>query len=42
MSLILKGANLEVKDNGPYEAQCELRVPISDFVITDVHQLDLK
>ena len=32
---------LEVKDDGPYQAQGQLGVSISDVIISDVDQFDL-
>lgn len=33
--------HLEVQDDGPYEAERELRVAVHDVLGPDVHQLDL-
>ena len=33
---------LEVKDDGPYQTQGQLRVPIGNVIIPDVDQFDLK
>lgn len=33
--------DLEVKDDGPYETQCQLWVSVGNIIIPDIHQLDL-
>lgn len=32
---------LEVEDDGPYQAEGQLRVPVDDVLAADVNQLDL-
>lgn len=34
--------DLEVEDDGPYEPQRKLGISVSDVIIPDVHQLDLR
>lgn len=34
--------HLEVEDDGPYETQRQLWVSVSNIIIPDVHQLDLR
>lgn len=34
--------DLEVQDDGPYQAQSQLGVSVRYVVVSDVHQLDLR